>query len=237
MIGAALSGDPNMLADYQGGDVYMAFAIRAGLAPSGATKQSHKAARQRAKSIVLGTSYGMGAESIARDAGLLVDEARELLLRHRTTYSRYWRFVEDTQTTGALGFPLRTAFGWTRQIKPGKVGINLRSIGNWPMQANGAEMMRLACSKVTEAGIGLCCPVHDALLIEAPLDVLDETCKSVQSIMQESSEVVLGADHVVRTGADIVRFPDVYVDENAGDVYSRVMRLANEAAGRAIYDL
>lgn len=237
MIGAALSSDPNMLADYQGGDVYLAFAIRAGLAPAGATKHSHKAARQRAKAIVLGTSYGMGAESIARDAGLLVDEARELLLRHRTTYSRYWRFVEDTQTTGALGFPLRTTFGWTRQIKPGKVGINLRSLGNWPMQANGAEMMRLACSKVTEAEIGLCCPVHDALLIEAPLETLDETCDIVQTIMQETSEVVLGAGNVVRTGADVVRFPDVYVDENAGNVYNRVMRLASTAQGRGPSDL
>lgn len=173
----------------------------------------------------------MGAESIAHDAGILVDEARELLLRHRTTYSRYWRFVEDIQTTGALGFPLRTTFGWTRQVKPGKVGINLRSLGNWPMQANGAEMMRLACSRVTEAGIGLCCPVHDALLIEAPLEILDETCATVQSIMHESSEIVLGAGNVVRTGADIVRFPDVYIDENAGDVYGRVMRLAAAARG------
>jgi len=226
-----------MLADYRGGDVYLAFAHRAGLVPAGATKHSHKAARQRAKAIVLGTSYGMGAESIARDAGILVDEARELLLRHQTTYRQYWRFVTDTQTTGALGFPLRTSFGWTRQIKPGTVGVNLRSLGNWPMQANGAEMMRLACSKVTEAGIGLCCPVHDALLIEAPLDSLDKAIETVQSIMEEASEVVLGAGNIVRTGADIVRFPDVYVDENAGDVYSRVMRLANVAADKARNDL
>lgn len=233
MIGAALSGDQNMMADYRGGDVYLAFAIRAGLAPAGATKQTHKSARQRSKAIVLGTSYGMGAESIARDAGIHVDEARELLLRHRSTYRDYWRFVDDTQTTGALGYPIKTTFGWTRQVKPGKTGINLRSLGNWPMQANGAEMMRLACCKVTEAGIGLCCPVHDALLIEAPLDVLEETCRDVEYFMQEASEIVLGAGNVVRTGVDIVRYPDVYIDENAGDVYSRVMRLAAEAESRS----
>ena len=229
MIGAALSSDQTMMADYAGGDVYLAFAIRAGIAPAGATKYTHKAARQRAKAIVLGTSYGMGAESIARDAGLHVDEARELLLRHRTTYKDYWRFVDKTQTTGALGYPLQTTFGWTRQIKPGKTGINLRSLGNWPMQANGAEMMRLACSMVTEAGISLCCPVHDALLIEAPLDVLDEVCDKVQFFMQQASEIVLGAGNVVRTGVDLVRYPEVYVDENAGDVYDRVMRLASLA--------
>lgn len=233
MIGAALSGDQNMMADYRGGDVYLAFAVRAGLAPAGATKQTHKGERQRAKAVVLGTGYGMGAESIARDAGIHVDEARELLLRHRSTYREYWRFVDNTQTTGALGYPLRTAFGWTRQVKPGKTRLNLRSLGNWPMQANGAEMMRLACAKVTEAGIGLCCPVHDALLIEAPLDQLESTCRDVEYFMQEASEIVLGAGNAVRTGVDIVRFPDVYVDENAGDVYSRIMRLASAAESRS----
>lgn len=36
------------------------------------------------------------------------------------------------------------------------------------MQANGAEMLGLACCLATEAGIGAYAPVHDAQLIEAP---------------------------------------------------------------------
>jgi hypothetical protein len=39
---------------------------------------------------------------------------------------------------------------------------------NWPMQANGAEMMRIAAMAATEAGIEVCAPVHDAFLIAAP---------------------------------------------------------------------
>jgi hypothetical protein len=31
-----------------------------------------------------------------------------------------------------------------------------------------AGKLRLACCEATEKGIGVCCPVHDALLIEAP---------------------------------------------------------------------
>ena len=33
---------------------------------------------------------------------------------------------------------------------------------NFPMQAGGAEMMRIAAIAATEAGIEVCCPVHDA---------------------------------------------------------------------------
>ena len=41
------------------------------------------------------------------------------------------------------------------------------------MQANGAEMMRLAAIAATEAGIEVCAPVHDAFLIAAPLSRLE----------------------------------------------------------------
>ena len=41
---------------------------------------------------------------------------------------------------------------------------------NWPMQAHGAEMMRIASILAVERDIKLCAPIHDALLIEAPSD-------------------------------------------------------------------
>ena len=48
------------------------------------------------------------------------------------------------------------------------------SLRNFPMQANGAEMLRLACCLATERGIEVCAPVHDAVLICAPLDRLED---------------------------------------------------------------
>ena len=41
------------------------------------------------------------------------------------------------------------------------------------MQANAAEMMRLAACFATESGIEVCAPVHDAFLICAPLERFD----------------------------------------------------------------
>src|SRR5438552_8491010 len=45
-IAAALSGDPMMLAAYESGDPYLAFAKQAGAVPSDATKESHSETRE-----------------------------------------------------------------------------------------------------------------------------------------------------------------------------------------------
>ena len=84
---------------------------------------------------------------------------------------------------------------------------NPRSLANFPMQANGAEMMRLACSMATEAGIRVCAPIHDAVLIEAPVDEIDNAVRRTQAIMAEASRIVLDGFELA-TDAEIVRWPD-----------------------------
>lgn len=51
------------------------------------------------------------------------------------------------------------------------------------MQANGAEMMRIAVINAVEAGIEVCMPVHDALLIHAPLEHIDAHAAQLSTIM------------------------------------------------------
>jgi hypothetical protein len=85
-IAGALSGDDVLWDAYSSGDPYMGFARQVGLVPPGATKATHQTERQRAKAVVLGVGYGMGAESIADTAGLHIEEARKLLRRHKETY-------------------------------------------------------------------------------------------------------------------------------------------------------
>jgi hypothetical protein len=223
-IAAALSGDEVLWDAYASGDPYLAFAKQAGLAPSDATKTTHKAERQRAKAIVLGVGYGMGAESMALASGLHIDEARELLLRHKMTYHRFWTWATDNQNAGLLGERLQTRFGWTWRAGMG-TRPNARSLLNWPMQANGAEMMRLASCLLTERGIVVCCPVHDALLVEGPIDEIDEVVTATRASMEHASELVLGAGCKVRTDVDLVFYPDRYWDEAAGELWGRVMAL------------
>ena len=53
------------------------------------------------------------------------------------------------------------------------------------MQANGAEMMRIAMIQMVKEGIEVCAPVHDAFLIEAPLENLEKSVHRAQEIMAE----------------------------------------------------
>ena len=93
------------------------------------------------------------------------------------------------------------------------------------MQANGAEMLRIACILMTEAGIRVCAPVHDAVLIEAPLEELDDRVRQAQELMSEASRQVL-ADFELTTDADVYRYPERYRDEErGGKFWDKVMDL------------
>jgi hypothetical protein len=222
-IAAALSGDELLWDAYHTGDPYLAFAIAAGLAPPDATKQTHKAIRNRCKAVVLGTNYGMSAYGVAQAAKIHELEAKALLQKHRETYRKFWIWAENNKDRGLLGLKLETCFGWPIRVTSGDVKAN--TFLNWPMQAHGAEMMRLACILAVERGIKLCAPIHDALLIEAPLDQIDSEVVRLKECMAEASEAVLGDGKVCRADADIVRYPDRYMDEHGQEMWDQIMGL------------
>ena len=109
------------------------------------------------------------------------------------------------------------------------VNPNPRSIRNFPMQANGAEMLRLACCFVTEAGISVCAPVHDAILIEAPLEELDETVAKTQRHMMEASAIILDGFEL-RSDVEIYRYPDRYMDKRGVEMWKIVNEILSEKA-------
>ncbi len=113
---------------------------------------------------------------------------------------------------------LRTVFGWT--IHVGK-DANPRSLRNFLMQANGAEMMRLAACIATENGLRVCCPVHDAFLIEAPLEEIDSDCLRMQAAMREASLFVL-PDFPLKTDAKIIHDPERYSDPRGEKMWAAV---------------
>jgi hypothetical protein len=100
------------------------------------------------------------------------------------------------------------------------------------MQANGAEMMRLACCLATERGIRVCCPVHDALLVEGPIDEVDAIVEATKTAMREASELVLPG-FPLRTDAKIVHYPDRYMDRRGEIMWVTVSRLLGEIEAEA----
>jgi hypothetical protein len=102
---------------------------------------------------------------------------------------------------------------------------NGRSLANFACQANGAEMLRIACCLLVEDGVELCAPIHDAVLIEGNADTIDEEVARARSIMAQASRSVLG-DFEVGTDVVVVKYPERYVDEAGAGFWTRVMRLA-----------
>ena len=127
-----------------------------------------------------------------------------------------------------MGGTLYTRFGWL--IRLGfRANANSRSLLNWPMQSNGAEMMRLACCEGTEAGLKICAPIHDALLLEAPSAQIDDHILQLKGIMQHASELVLGDGRTCGVDVDVVHYPNRYSDERGEIMWERVMKLLPEA--------
>jgi hypothetical protein len=102
---------------------------------------------------------------------------------------------------------MRTHFGWT--CHTGIIEFNERSIRNWPVQATGADILRIACVLGTRHGIKLLAPVHDAVLIEAPVEDIEANVALMREIMRRASRIVLNAEatgtHELRTDYTIGR--------------------------------
>jgi hypothetical protein len=227
-IAAGLPRDELLIDAYRQGDPYLAFAKQAKLVPEDATRVSHKLIRDRCKEVVLGVNYGIGPETMALKAGITPAEASELITLHKQTYRTFWKWSDAFVSSALITNEVQSVFGWKRRVKSSDKATSLM---NFPMQANGAEMMRLAAIAATEAGIEVCAPVHDAFLIAAPLERLDEDVAHMRELMSEAGEAVTGGLRI-RTDATIIRYPDRYMDERGIEMWNRVVRLVNVPEAR-----
>ena len=225
MVAAALSGDANLLDAYQSGDPYIAFAKLAKAVPPDATKASHPKERTLYKRCCLATQYGMGLTTLAEQAGIGEPHARELIEHHRRVFPDYWAFTQRIQDHGMLGMPLTTAFGWRFRARH---PVKPTTFCNWPIQATGAEILRVALILLVEAGISVVATVHDAVMIEAPINKIDSLASRAKEIMEAASKVVLG-DHTVQVDCEIVRYPDRFQDEKGDALWKLIEAYFSDA--------
>jgi DNA polymerase-1 len=148
-------------------------------------------------------------------------QARHLLRLHRETYRTFWAWSDAAADFAMTRGRLPTVFGW--YIHVGEES-NPRMLRNFPMQANGAEMLRLACCLGTERGIEICAPVHDAVLMCAPLDRLESDVACMQAAMREASVIILNGFEL-GTDADVIKYPNRFSDERGTVMWLRVMSL------------
>jgi DNA polymerase-1 len=225
-IAGALSGDTRMMQAYAGGQPYIDFAISFGAAPPGATKRSHPAEHELYKVVCLGAQYGMQAETLAMRLGISAAAASEMLRHHHHLFARYWQWSDETLHRALSTGQIRTVFGWTLYLDMPEKELSIR---NFLVQAHGAEILRLTCILADKYGLGLCCPVHDALLLGSPESRIDRDVELLENIMRRASRIVLnpraGGDFVLRADAKIVRYPDRYTDRRGERMWDLVTKM------------
>ena len=223
-IAAGLSEDPGLCDGYLRGDVYLDLAIRVGLAPPGATKRTHPAEREVGKACALGVLYGMGADSLATTAGISRTQAADLLRRLRSSYPQFWRWRSGAVDFAFLNGTIKAAYGWQLKIT---AETSVGTIANFPMQANGAEMLRLAVCFAEQAGVEVCTTLHDALLIEASIDEVDVAISKCRAAMDAASAFVLDG-FVLRTDVNVVRYPGRYEDPRGRATWWTLLRVLDD---------
>lgn len=235
-IAAALSGDQRMMSDYQTGDPYLALAKLAKAAPLDATKATHKPVRDRFKACVLGTLYGLGRHGLAVQINQPPAYAHELQQIHRRMYPRFWDWTEASVDAAMLTGSISTVFGWRQRVVDKANGdpVNHRALLNFPAQANAADMLRIACCLGTERGVEIVAPIHDAVLVCAPVDRLDDDIATMREAMREASVAVLRGFELQTEIEFTARYPDRYRDKRGVEMWRKAIQHLDRAEKTAV---
>jgi DNA polymerase I len=222
VIAAVVSGDSELLAACETGDVYLGIARQLGFAPPDATKKTHPAVRNLFKTVCLGILYGLKARSLANRTGISRDEAREILARLKARFRVFEEFAARVADRAGLDLELSTPFDWRMRCPP---GTNPRTVRNFPIQSTGSEILHAACILAERRKIRLVASVHDALMAEGPADTIEETSAALDQIMRDASAVVLKG-YKLSTDEQVIQHGKRFFDDRGIEMWNTVSRLA-----------
>ena len=243
-IAGVLSKDPAMIEAYNCGDPYLRSAISMGFAPKGATKVTHGSIRDVFKIWLLSAQYGATPRSLVEALPLPLAQkvpnplasAEDFLDKHHRVYRRYWEWAENrVQLFRFETHCEETVYGWRHRLdtRLKEWQIHNQSL-NFPMQSHCAEALRWSCVYAVEAGIEVCAPIHDALLVCGRVTEAEEIVRRTRACMDRASELVLG--FAMRTDAKIVKYPDRFLDPRGAETWETIMALLDEVETEAVVE-
>jgi DNA polymerase-1 len=190
---AHLSGDPNLIDAFRGGeDVHASTARRV----FGVTGELDPALRARAKVVNFGVMYGMGARSLSQQMGIGLEEAQDFIAHYFGVYARVREFLDQTVAEARRRGYVETILGRRRYLSQLSSGSGMerslaeRAAINTPIQGSAADLMKLAMIQVHGAlkrrhpSARLLLQVHDELLLECPEREVDAVSDLVHEQMK-----------------------------------------------------
>lgn len=186
LLSAILSKCKNMYEAYCSGDVYLHTAKLCGAIPMDGTKDKYDKERSLFKTIVLGLSFLIGAESLAGElSGALKrpvskEEAYDYINAFYLPYKEYKAYMDGLKYKYASDNYAKLTDGW---IMWGGNG-NFRSSSNFPTQGMGAVILRKVLLSLSRtSSLKILFPLHDAVYIECPKEDVNSVLRLLNEVM------------------------------------------------------
>jgi DNA polymerase I-like protein with 3'-5' exonuclease and polymerase domains len=207
-LAAALSGDSNMVAFYESGDPYLAYAAAAGAIPANATKSSHPVERGIYKVGGLACLFGIAVPSLAARLKRPAPFAREFLRMHHDLFRDYWVWSDGVVAEAIRKGGYTSRHGWHYTVQP---PFNIRSLRNWPIQTAGADILRCAVIFADAIGLQMLATAHDAVLLQAPERQIEQAAAEMAGCMTLAASLLTGG-FVLRVDTEIKRQGERFMD-------------------------
>jgi hypothetical protein len=122
------------------------------------------------------------------------------------------------------------------ESKPANV-VTMNTLRDWLIQANAGEILRLSVIEATAAGVDIIATLHDALMIQAPCEQIDEAVQRTRQAMEQASAAVLfnpsrTSHYPLRVDASVVRYPDHYRVTGEADWWGRLREMLLSLTGQ-----
>jgi DNA polymerase family A len=225
-IAAAQSRDPELMAICSADDPYIALARKFRLVPATATKDSHPAERKTCKTVLLGLNYGMQARRLALTLRCPERHAYRLMQLHKELFHVFWRWSWCMQDAAVRRRTISTKLGFSLRLTP---AMKPTTLMDWPMQAGGAELTRLACIFAAARGVEILASHHDSLMVECDDSTIEDVAAVTEQAMVDAGHELF--DFPFRVERTTVRHPDRYLPEDGRAMWDRVEAIVAELAG------
>ena len=230
-IQAALVHDKVYYDIYSSKDIYLSFAVLLGMIPKGdfdalptdELKHRYKAARSLVKPMILGLTYGMGADKLSHVLGVSEQRAkgwvREIkgIIGVTTVYKTRLNDAIQGQQYGYKG--VCTPDGAICYVNPRS--YKTTTLINYPFQSAGGYILRHLVDRLEHSDIRmrLLATIHDAIFFE--VDEGDyEAIGAVKKLMVETANFVMRAPEgwTIKVGEpEIIRHGEIWTPEHAFD--------------------
>jgi DNA polymerase-1 len=190
------SADPDLIATFERGeDIHRLTAARIYNVPYASVTGDQ---RRAAKTINFGILYGMGPQRLARDLGITMGEAKELIASYFGRFPKIRAYIDGTIARAERDGFVSTLFGRVRRFPElsstsrFQRQLAVRQAVNSTIQGTAADLMKIAMVRLhrllRERGLAarLLIQVHDELVLESPTVELP----ALEEVIREAMETI-----------------------------------------------